>query len=66
LHFAFLLASVGGRAANTRAAAPSQLPVFFLNYAETNGGNEGRVFSDQFAEPEGPHITTDALSAQRA
>src|SRR5215470_14534998 len=24
---------------------------------KTNGGNEGRVFSDQFAEPEGPHNT---------
>jgi hypothetical protein len=41
----------------------SQLPVFFLITLKTNGGNEGRIFSDQFAEPEGPHITTDALSA---
>jgi len=38
-----------------------QLPVFFLNYAENERRNGGRVFSDQFAQPEGPHNTTECI-----
>jgi hypothetical protein len=56
---------VGGHTPQIRRQPQqSPLPVFFfLNYAENERRIEGRVFSDQFTEPEGPHNTPNALSA---
>ncbi|HYA62464.1 MAG TPA: hypothetical protein VED66_04630, partial [Candidatus Sulfotelmatobacter sp.] len=49
--------------AHNRAGAAIKIASLLLNYAENERRKRRRVFSDQIFKPEGPHSTTDGLSA---